>query len=684
MRAKHRGFDLNAHGVHSVHRSMRMYTFRGFEKWRDQRFNRRRQLRFDAREFLKQRRRNGRSRLVLKTGLSTDAPKTILNSRKSCAREGTPSPANSPVPSLARPLRECRKTQQETEHFVFDLCSTKTGGGWNRRRAPHLIFHIEDSMDFLPYLQSSRKDYLRISIRPLLLRHSVRFTDGPYKIKNANTNTPLFGVYGYTDLQAAVTSLQFRTESRLCLPVYAHVSHDFTPHPGETRESLSGKIGETIDRKKMSITTNPNRRSGTGNQGKEEGNMIPRTKSVSSLVLSGIPQGSAVIIPYDHGGCMAIKLLARRSTLGIVTNPIYAIRTKASLTTSLMCAQLNCQLCFEMASSLSLTRRCCCALRVQLISTIRAPGAGVVRVGGYADRPRSEKGGGDGVSRGLEAARYIPDGKREVRWSTEVANERQDSKSGLGGQGGGGGVDVLPASPHPRGALLSFLMTGSLSLVNLTPVSRDSVLASTLRPHPAIRGPNIVLRNSIQLTRTPIRKTFFKNRKQRYNRAINTTTLTTQPLLRVGSYVPCKHAFYRVWSEYSGTGRYVVVANEPPLAQRGAERRGANGPPTMSQSLNSLEGCCGAPMLRAPSQPETSNSPRLSARKGERRTRKRGKGERVVVGGMECSYRLYLREYTITAPSRRARGKRRSTRYPHTAATEFIIREGARTGRARA
>lgn len=78
-----------------------------------------------------------------------------------------------------------------------------------------------------------------------------------YKIKNANI-TLLFAVYGYTDLQAAVTSLQFRTESRLCLPVYAHVSHDFTPHPGETRESLSGKIGKTIDRKKMSITTNPN------------------------------------------------------------------------------------------------------------------------------------------------------------------------------------------------------------------------------------------------------------------------------------------------------------------------------------------------------------------------------------------------------------------------------------------
>ncbi|KYQ52871.1 hypothetical protein ALC60_07949, partial [Trachymyrmex zeteki] len=40
-----------------------------------------------------------------------------------------------------------------------------------------------------------------------------------------------------------------------------------------------------------------------------------------------------------------------------------------------------------------------------------------------------------------------------------------------------------------------------------------------------------------------------------------------------------------------------------------AGRRGADGPPTMSRSLNSLEGCCGAPMLRAPSQPETSNSP---------------------------------------------------------------------------
>jgi len=37
---------------------------------------------------------------------------------------------------------------------------------------------------------------------------------------------------------------------------------------------------------------------------------------------------------------MAIKLLARRSTLGIVTNPIYAIRAETPLTISLMCAQL--------------------------------------------------------------------------------------------------------------------------------------------------------------------------------------------------------------------------------------------------------------------------------------------------------------------------------------------------------
>lgn len=70
-----------------------------------------------------------------------------------------------------------------------------------------------------------------------------------YGIKNANTNTPLFNslVYGYSDLQATVTGLQFRTESRLCLPVYAHVSHDFTPRPDETWESLNPKIDETID-----------------------------------------------------------------------------------------------------------------------------------------------------------------------------------------------------------------------------------------------------------------------------------------------------------------------------------------------------------------------------------------------------------------------------------------------------
>lgn len=79
-----------------------------------------------------------------------------------------------------------------------------------------------------------------------------------YKIKNANTNTILLAIYRYSDLQATVTGLQFRTESRLCLPVYAHVSHDFTPHPGETRKSLSAKVGETINCKKMSITSNLN------------------------------------------------------------------------------------------------------------------------------------------------------------------------------------------------------------------------------------------------------------------------------------------------------------------------------------------------------------------------------------------------------------------------------------------
>lgn len=76
--------------------------------------------------------------------------------------------------------------------------------------------------------------------------------------KPANTNTILFAIYRYTDLQAAVTGLQFRTESRLCLPVYAHVSHDFTSHRGKTRESLSAKVGETINRRKMSITSNLN------------------------------------------------------------------------------------------------------------------------------------------------------------------------------------------------------------------------------------------------------------------------------------------------------------------------------------------------------------------------------------------------------------------------------------------
>jgi hypothetical protein len=58
------------------------------------------------------------------------------------------------------------------------------------------------------------------------------------------------------------------------------------------------------------------------------------------------------------------------------------------------------------------TRRCCCALRVQLIS----PASGlVVRVGGYADRPKSEKGGGDGFEGfgGTMVVRYIPAVKGE-------------------------------------------------------------------------------------------------------------------------------------------------------------------------------------------------------------------------------------------------------------------------------
>jgi len=53
-----------------------------------------------------------------------------------------------------------------------------------------------------------------------------------------------------------VTGLQFHTESRLCLPVYAHVRHDFTPLPAappasrEARESLGVKMDEAIDRGK--------------------------------------------------------------------------------------------------------------------------------------------------------------------------------------------------------------------------------------------------------------------------------------------------------------------------------------------------------------------------------------------------------------------------------------------------
>ena len=52
------------------------------------------------------------------------------------------------------------------------------------------------------------------------------------------------------------------------------------------------------------------------------------------------------------------------------------------------------------------------------------------------------------------------------------------------------------------------------------------------------------------------------------------------------------------------------------------------GPPTMSRSLNSLEGCCGAPMLRAPSQPETSNS--TVCLRGKEK--EKGKEGRDVVG----------------------------------------------------
>jgi len=81
------------------------------EKWRDQRFNRQRQLRFGAREFLTAGpaglETRGWEPLRFKTplhppGMSADAPKTILNSQKSCTREDTSSslilpPRSSPL-----------------------------------------------------------------------------------------------------------------------------------------------------------------------------------------------------------------------------------------------------------------------------------------------------------------------------------------------------------------------------------------------------------------------------------------------------------------------------------------------------------------------------------------------------------------------------------------------------------
>lgn len=104
------------------------------------------------------------------------------------------------------------------------------------------------------------------------------------------------------------------------------------------------------------------------------------------------------------------------------------------------------------------------------------------------------------------------------------------------------------------------------------------------------------------------------------------------------SYVPCKHAFYRVWSDILGQGGTSLSLTsrkdgrgtrrgraEAPRTTKGAGRRGADGPPTMSRSLNSLEGCCGAPMLRAPSQPETSNSPVcLRGKEKEKEKERRG------------------------------------------------------------
>lgn len=94
-------------------------------------------------------------------------------------------------------------------------------------------------------------------------------------------------------------------------------------------------------------------------------------------------------------------------------------------------------------------------------------------------------------------------------------------------------------------------------------------------------------------------------------------------------------------------------------------------------------------MLGAPSQPETSNSPRPLARRtvgreGKRiRTTSDGVTQGVLRSPQRCRvHRLYLREYMITAPSRRTQAVGveypRSVQVSHrvyvAAATEFIIR----------
>lgn len=68
-------------------------------------------------------------------------------------------------------------------------------------------------MDFLPYLQSSRKDYLRISIRPLLLQHSVRLSDGSVSKKYCRD---MIG-----------EPIEITTYSLCSVKTYAHVSSTF-------------------------------------------------------------------------------------------------------------------------------------------------------------------------------------------------------------------------------------------------------------------------------------------------------------------------------------------------------------------------------------------------------------------------------------------------------------------------